>query len=129
MLLEDVLYCTLKGITMIVIRSVVLCVCFVDLYLSFCPFSFSNYVVCPSLNYGFWLPLLNLKPLLKKVEFQDGFGSKGTRDDSPYCTVPEAIKFYNAIGGYVCHVILKIYIANSTFLSSGLRYKSGNQNL
>jgi hypothetical protein len=45
-----------------------------------------------------------------------GFGYKGTRDDSTYCTVPEAIKFYNAIGGYVCHVILKIYIANSTIL-------------
>jgi hypothetical protein len=62
------------------------------------------------------------------TSFQDGFGYKGTRDDSPYCTVPEAIKFYNAIGGYVSQVILKIYKANSTFLSSGLRYKRGNQN-
>ena len=73
-----------------------------------------------------------VKPLVTSfgynTSFQDGFGYKGTRDDSPYYTVPEAIKFYNAIEGYVSHVILKIYIANSTFLSSGLRYKRGNQN-
>ena len=45
-----------------------------------------------------------VKPLVTSfgynTSFQDGFGYKGTRDDSPYCTVPEAIKFYNAIGGY-----------------------------
>jgi hypothetical protein len=34
-----------------VTRSLVLCVCFVDRYLSFCPFSFGHCVVCPSI-YG-----------------------------------------------------------------------------
>jgi hypothetical protein len=34
-------------------RSFVLCVCFVDRCLSFCPFSFDHCVVCSSSNYGF----------------------------------------------------------------------------
>ena len=36
-----------------VTRSLVLCVCFVDRCLSFCPFSFGHCVVCPSSLYGF----------------------------------------------------------------------------
>ena len=36
-----------------VTQSLVLCVCFVDRYLSFCPFSFGNCVVCSSSIYGF----------------------------------------------------------------------------
>ena len=39
-------------------------VCFVDRCLSFCPFSFGHCVVCPSLMYGFWLPLWYLQNLL-----------------------------------------------------------------
>jgi len=46
-----------------VTRSLVLCVCFVDYCLSFCPFSFGHCVVCPSLIYGFWLPLWYLQTL------------------------------------------------------------------
>jgi len=38
-------------------RSLVLCVCFVDHCLSFCPFSFGHCVLCSSSIYGFWLPL------------------------------------------------------------------------
>jgi hypothetical protein len=34
-------------------RSLVLCVCFVDRCLSFCPFSFGHCVVCSSSIYGF----------------------------------------------------------------------------
>ena len=37
--------------------SLVLCVCFVDRCLSFCPFSFGHCVLCSSSIYGFWLPL------------------------------------------------------------------------
>jgi len=33
--------------TSFVTRSLVLCVCFVDRCLSFCPFSFGHCVVCP----------------------------------------------------------------------------------
>ena len=40
----------------LVARSLVLCVCFVDRCWSFCPFSFGHCVVCPSI-YEFWLPL------------------------------------------------------------------------
>ena len=39
-----------------VTRSLVLCVCFVDRYLSFCTFSFGHCFVCSSPIYGFWLP-------------------------------------------------------------------------
>jgi len=39
-----------------VIRSLALCVCFVDRCLSFCTFSFGRCVVCSSSIYGFWLP-------------------------------------------------------------------------
>jgi hypothetical protein len=46
-----------------VTRSLVLCVCFVDRCLSFCPFSFSHCAVCPSSIYGFWLPLWNLQTI------------------------------------------------------------------
>ena len=38
-------------------RSLVICVYFVDRYLSFCTFSFDDCVVCSSSIYGFWLPL------------------------------------------------------------------------
>ena len=31
-------------------RSLLLCVCFVDRCVSFCPFSFVHCVVCPSIN-------------------------------------------------------------------------------
>jgi hypothetical protein len=35
-----------------VTRSLVLCVCFVDRCLSFCPFSFGHCIVCPTSIYG-----------------------------------------------------------------------------
>ena len=41
----------------------VLCVCFVDRFLSFCTFSFGHCVVCSSM-YGFWLPLWYFRTLL-----------------------------------------------------------------
>jgi hypothetical protein len=41
--------------------SLVLCVCFVDCCLSFCPSSFGHCIVCPSLICGFWLPLWYLQ--------------------------------------------------------------------
>ena len=47
-----------------VTRSSVLCMCFVDGCLSFCPFSFSHLVVYPSSIYGFWLPLLYIQLFL-----------------------------------------------------------------
>ena len=47
-------------------RYLVLCVCFVDRCLSFCPFSFGHCIVCP-LIYGFWLPLWFFKTLLISV--------------------------------------------------------------
>jgi len=47
-----------------VTQSLVLCVCFVDHCLSFCPFSFSHCVVCPSSIYRFWLPLWYLQIFL-----------------------------------------------------------------
>ena len=42
-------------------RSLGLCVCFVDRYLSFCSFSFGNYIVCPYSIDGFWFPLWYLQ--------------------------------------------------------------------
>jgi len=48
-------------------RSLVLCVCFVDRCLSFCPF-FGHCVVCPSI-YGLWLPLWYLQTLLTHAFF------------------------------------------------------------
>jgi hypothetical protein len=47
-----------------VIRSLVLCVCFVDRCLSFCAFSFGHCVGFFSSIYGFWLPLWYLQALL-----------------------------------------------------------------
>jgi hypothetical protein len=47
-----------------VTRSLVLCVSFVDRYLSYCPFSFGHCVVCPSSSYGFWLPHVYLQTRL-----------------------------------------------------------------
>ena len=46
----------LSGVGVRVVRSLVLCVCFVDRCLSFCTFSFGHCVVCSSSIYGFWLP-------------------------------------------------------------------------
>jgi hypothetical protein len=50
-------------------RFLVLCACFVDLFLSFWNFSFSHCVVCPSSIYRFWLPLWYLQTLLNRVAF------------------------------------------------------------
>ena len=47
-----------------VTRSLVLYVCFIDRYLSFCPFSFGHCVVCTSSLFGFWLLLRCLQTLL-----------------------------------------------------------------
>jgi hypothetical protein len=47
-------------------RSLVLCVCYVDRYLSFCAFSFDHCVVCSSSIYWFWLPLWYLQTRLNK---------------------------------------------------------------
>ena len=47
-----------------VTRSLVLYVCFVDRFLSFCTFSFCHCVVCSSSIYRFWLPLWYLQDLL-----------------------------------------------------------------
>ena len=51
-----------------VIRSLVLCVCFVDCCLSFCTFSFGHCVFCSSI-YGFWLPFWYRQTLLIKMVF------------------------------------------------------------
>jgi hypothetical protein len=50
-----------------VTRSLVLCVCFVDRCLSFCPFSFYHCVACFSSIYRFWLPIWYLQTLLTKT--------------------------------------------------------------
>jgi len=47
-----------------VTRSLALCVCFVDRFVYFCPFSFGHCVVCSSSIYVFWLPLWDLQSLL-----------------------------------------------------------------
>jgi len=47
-----------------VARSLVLYVCFVNRYFSFCTFSFIHCVVCFSSIYGFWLPLWYFQTLL-----------------------------------------------------------------
>jgi hypothetical protein len=52
-----------------VIRSFVLCVCFVDRSLYICTFSFGHCVVCSSI-YGFWLPpfdILDLRLLITSL--------------------------------------------------------------
>ena len=46
-----------------VMRSLVLCLCFVGRCFSCYPFSFGHCVVCPSI-YGLWLPLCSLQTLL-----------------------------------------------------------------
>ena len=46
-----------------VTRSLVLCVCFVDGCLSFCPYYLSHCVVCPTSIYWFWLPLWYIQNL------------------------------------------------------------------
>ena len=51
-----------------VTRSLVLYVCVVDRYLSFCTFSFGHCVVCSSSIYRFWLPLWYLKTLCTKTK-------------------------------------------------------------
>jgi hypothetical protein len=50
-----------------VTQSLVLCVCFVDRCLSYCPFSYGHCVVCPSLIYRFWLPLWYLLAIVLSV--------------------------------------------------------------
>ena len=50
-----------------VTQSLVLCVCFVDRCMSFCPFSCGHCVVCSSSIYGFWLPLWYFQTLLSTI--------------------------------------------------------------
>jgi hypothetical protein len=49
------------------LQALVLCVCFVDRCLSFCPFTFGHCVVCSFSIYGFWLPLCYLQTLLSEL--------------------------------------------------------------
>ena len=49
-----------------VTRSLVLCVCFVDRWLSFCLFSFGHGFVCSSSIYRFWWPLSYLETILAR---------------------------------------------------------------
>ena len=48
----------------VLLTPLVVCVCFEDRCLSFCPFSFGHCVVCPSSIYGFWLPIWYIQTLL-----------------------------------------------------------------
>jgi hypothetical protein len=86
-----------------VIRSLVLCVCFVDRCLPFCPFSFGHCVACPSSIYAFWLPLWYLQTLLLT---------------------------YNIYQSNI-FVIVKVYLSGSCMLlnKSYQRYQRGNQKL
>ena len=52
---------------LLVTRSLVLYVCFIDHCLSFCAFTFGHCVVCSSSIYGFWLTLWYLQTLLIDV--------------------------------------------------------------
>jgi hypothetical protein len=52
-----------------VTRSLVLCVYFVDRFLSFCTFTFGHCVVCSSSMYRFWLPLWYLQTLLTDIVY------------------------------------------------------------
>ena len=54
-----------------VTRSLGLCVCFVNRFLSFWPFSFGHCVVCSSSIYEFWLPLWYLQNLLWGITHKD----------------------------------------------------------
>ena len=64
-----------------VTRSLVLCVCFVDRCLSFCPFSFGHCVVCSSSIYVFWLPLWYLQTLLTQLNKYETFGRDTSQID------------------------------------------------
>jgi hypothetical protein len=61
-----------------VTRSLVLCVCFVDRYLSFCLFSFGHCVVCSFSIYWFWLPLLMIFINMSFLKLKTTY-SKSTR--------------------------------------------------
>jgi hypothetical protein len=74
--------------------SLVLCVCFVDSCLSFCPFSFCYCIVCPSSIDGFWLPPCYLQT--RRV-------TRVTR------RVPHLWDSYCSIFSFLCHV-LKIVV-------------------
>ena len=56
-----------------VIRSLVLCVCFVDRCLSFCTFQLGHYVVCTSSIYGFWLPPFGIFKIFLYMAVRIGF--------------------------------------------------------
>ena len=53
-------------------RSSVLCVCFIERCLFFCPFSFGHCFVSPSSIYGFWLPLWYFQTILSVFQWCDG---------------------------------------------------------
>ena len=61
-----------------VTRSLVLYVCFVDRFLSFCTFSFGHCVVCSSSIYGFWLPLWYLQTFLRMSTMTGAINGTGT---------------------------------------------------
>jgi hypothetical protein len=61
-----------------VTRSLVLCECFVDCCLSFCPVFFDHCVACSSSIYWFWLPFWYLQTLFYKSGMTDATGGAGT---------------------------------------------------
>jgi hypothetical protein len=77
----------------LVTRSLVLCVCFVDRVLSFCPFSFGHCVFFLSSIYGFSLPLTHLQILLSSNTISVTCWT-GTVDTS---RAPECISVYLSV--------------------------------
>jgi len=80
-----------------VARSLVLCVCFVDHYLSFCAFSFGHCVVCSTSRCGFWLSLWYLQTLLTiqffiiiryiiEIQLQNNENNKIQKGSIYFCT-------------------------------------------
>jgi hypothetical protein len=75
-----------------VTRSLVLCVCFVERCLSFCPFSFGHCVACSSSIYVFLLLLWHLETFLVR-----GKKGKERKENTPISQASLQKNVYNVI--------------------------------
>jgi hypothetical protein len=93
--------------------SLVLCVCFIDRCLLFCPFSYGHCFVCSPI-YGLWLPLWYLQSLLIVIWqiFQSYIGIVQTVWYFP----PFYLKIYHCLHGHICNFRIQSFTKWTVFL-------------
>ena len=93
-----------------VTQSLVLCVHFVDRYLSFCTFAFGHCVVRSSSIYGFWLPPFGIFKLLQHKIWKSWKFGLFHKSNQFYCWKLKHKLFFSHLIGITCTWYIKTWV-------------------